>query len=364
MDETASTAASYHASHHASYPASLRLGALEIAPAVLLAPMESLTDLTFRRLLRAIGGVGLTCTEFVASEALIRDVPRVEEMALLDPSEKPAAIQIYGKKPASMAEAARRAVDLGAAVVDINMGCPARKVVAHSGGVALMRDPALVGAIVAAVRAAVSVPVTVKMRAGFDAASRNAVQIARICEDEGADGVTVHWRTRVDGFAGTLDLGPIADVRSALRIPVIGNGDVCDVASARRMFDQTGCQAVMVGRGAIRDPFLPLRIANDLAGLPPPVVEPERRLAFLLDYVDGIQARFRTEFGALGRIKKFCAYYTRGLPGGKALREKIFHAQDLGVVRDLVAAFFESAQNAWDGGGEAMEPLPGGVVCP
>lgn len=294
--------------------------------------MEGLTDVTFRRLIRRIGGIGLTCTEFVPAEGLVRQVRRVRETAMLDPDERPGAVQIYGRRPEVLAEAARWVAASGASVVDINMGCPARKVCAHSGGAALLGDPALARSIVAAVRAAVDVPLTVKIRSGLTPGHRNHLEIARICEGEGADGIVVHWRTREDAFGGTFDPKPIAEVRRAVGIPVVGNGDVVDVPSALRLLDETGCHALMIGRGALCDPWLPLEVARTLAGEPFEPPTPADRCAFLLAYIEGTRSVFRTESGALGRVKKLAAYTTRALPHGGALRRRVFHARDLSEV--------------------------------
>lgn len=321
-------------------PRQLSIAGLEIRPALFLAPMEGLTDLPFRRAVRSIGGVGLTCTEFVASEGLIRDVPRILEMAAVDADEHPVAIQIYGRRPHNMAEAARRVVDLGADVVDVNMGCPSRKVCAHSGGAALLRDPALVRDIVRTVRAAVAGPMTVKIRTGWARSERNVREIARIVEGEGADLLTVHWRTREEAFKGAMDPEPIAWAVETVEIPVVGNGDVVDVASARRMLDETGCHGLMIGRGAVRNPWVCLQIARWLEGGVVPHPRAAERRALLEDYMTVLEANCRTEKGALGRTKKFCGYYTRGLPHGAPLRQAVFHSHSLAEAREHLGRYF------------------------
>ncbi len=322
-------------------PQRLRIASLELEPAILLAPMEGLTDLPFRRMIRGIGGVGMVCTEFVAAEGLVRDVPRILEMAQLDPDEHPAAIQIYGRLPESMARAAEMALELGADVVDINMGCPSRKVCAHSGGAALLREPDRVKAIVAAVRAVVPGPMTVKIRTGWSAEEQNGVEIARICEGEGADAITVHWRTRMEAYKGAMRPERIAPIVRAVDVPVIGNGDVIDTASAARMLDESGCHGLMIGRGAIRNPWLGRQLSSWLAGRP--VLEPcaAELHALVLAHMEVLEASCRTEKGALGRTKKFCGYYTRGLPHGAPLRQAIFHSHAMAEVRDHLARFFE-----------------------
>ncbi len=322
-------------------PTQLEIAGLHIEPALLLAPMEGLTDRLFRRVVRGIGGVGLPCTEFVASEGLIRNVPRILEMAQLDPDEHPAAIQIYGRRPASMAEAARMALDLGADVVDINMGCPSRKVCAHSGGAALLREPELVREIVAAVRAVVPGPMTVKIRTGWSPDVRNGPAIARICEGEGADAITVHWRTRMEAFKGAMQPERIAEIVDAVGVPVVGNGDVIDPDSAAAMLDRSGCHALMVGRGAVRNPWLMRQLEHWLRGVPVPVPRAAERHALLLDYMSVLEAHCRTEKGALGRTKKLCGYYTRGLPHGAPLRQAVFHSHAMEEVRGHLARYFE-----------------------
>ena len=321
-------------------PRSLRLGGLTVAPALLLAPMEGLTDAPFRRVVRRLGGLGLTCTEFVPSEGLVRSIPRVREAALLDADEHPGAIQIYGRRPEAMADAARAARDLGADVVDLNMGCPAKKVCAHSGGASLLREPELVRAIVRAVRAAIPGPLTVKIRTGWTPGARNGPEIARICEGEGADALIVHWRTREEAFRGPLDPGPIAKVVQAVDIPVVGNGDVVDRASAARMLDESGCHGLMLGRGVVRNPWLPAQLAAWLEGRSPPEPSLDERLALLRAYVAQQVATCRTERSALGRAKGFCGYYTRGLPHGASLREAIFHSQSIAELLDHVTEHF------------------------
>jgi tRNA-dihydrouridine synthase B len=341
-------------------PVRLEIAGLNIEPALLLAPMESLTDLPFRRMIRDIGGLGLPCTEFVAAEGMIRDVPRIIEMARLGADEHPAAIQIYGRRPESMARAAAKALELGADVVDINMGCPSRKVCAHSGGSALLREPDLVRDIVRAVRAVVPGAMTVKIRTGWSPDSINGPEIARICEAEGADALTVHWRTRMEAFKGAMRPDRVAAIVRAVDIPVIGNGDVIDVESAAAMLDGSGCAALMVGRGAVRNPWLMLQLSQWLAGRPlfhPSAVE---RQALVFGYMDRLERACHSDKGALGRSKKFCGYFTRGLPHGAPLRQAVFHSKTMDEARRHLTRYFEQlaqreAAGAWPPQGAASE---------
>ncbi len=340
-------------------PQQLQIGGLTIEPALLLAPMEGLTDLAFRRMIRERGGLGMPCTEFVAAEGLIRDVPRILEMAQLDPDEHPAAIQIYGRRPESMARAAEIALELGADVVDINMGCPSRKVCAHSGGSALLRDPALARSIIAAVRAVVPGPMTVKIRTGWSPDQRNGAEIARICEGEGADAVTVHWRTRMEMYKGPMQPERIAEIVDALSIPVIANGDVVDVDSAARMLDVTGCHGLMIGRGAVRNPWIMDQLACWLRGEPLRHPRAQERHSLLLDYMAFLEGACRSEKGALGRTKKFCGYYTRGLPHGAPLRQQVFHSHSMAEARGHLARYFEGlAEREARSGAPTPSPKP------
>ncbi len=320
----------------------LKIATLLVDPPIILAPMEGLTDLHFRRLLRRIGGTGLTTTEFVSSEGLVRNIPRVLEMAEFDQDEVPVAVQIYGRNPSVMAEAARMVEGMGAHVVDINMGCPSRKVCAHSGGAALMAEPALAGRIVGEVRSATSIPLTVKMRAGQDRDHVNAPELAWICQEQGVDAVTVHWRTRQEAFKGGWNVDVIAQVRERLSIPVVANGDITDTTSAGRMLRETACHGLMVGRGALRDPWLPLLLARWMRGEPAPRVTMARRRAFLQDYIDGVRNRFRTERAALGRTKKLCTYFTRALPRGACLRRNLLRSQSFSEFFGHLDAYFSA----------------------
>lgn len=322
---------------------------LRIEPNLVLAPMEGVTDLTFRRLIRSIGGTGLTVTEFIASEGLRRGAARIEQMARFDPDEHPIAIQIYGRDPHAMAEAARIVEDSGADICDINMGCPSKKVCAHSGGSALLKDPPLAVAIVRAVRAAIRIPLTVKMRSGFDPSNRNAPDLAWALQEEGVEAVTVHWRTRADLYGGVRTLETIARTKARLRVPVIGNGDVVDWESAQAMFRETGCDGVMIGRGAIKNPWVFRQIQDQMAGRPPTEVDAAERRRVLLAYIEAIRADFGNDRGALGRVKKIVGYFTHGVPYGTELRTAMLHSHTADEAVDHAERFFD-ALSAWEAG--------------
>lgn len=334
-------------------PLAYQVRDLRIEPAVVLAPMEGVTDLAFRRLIRSIGGTGMTWTEFIPSEGIARGEDRWLAMAELDPDEHPICIQIYGRRPDAMAEAARAVQDMGATVVDINMGCPSKKVCAHSGGSALMREPELVASIVRAVRAVVQVPLTVKMRSGFDASQRNAPEIARICQEEGAEAVTIHWRTRADLYGGDRAVDKIAETVQGLSIPVVGNGDIVDVQTAEAMLRQTGCDGLMIGRGALKDPWIFRTLASWLRGEEPAPVTAEDRRQALQTYLDECRRHFAVDRrnrgrkhdpdrAALGRFKQLCKYFLADLPGAEDARSTVLRSPDLATAEATVHTFFEA----------------------
>ncbi|MFT6817844.1 MAG: tRNA-dihydrouridine synthase B [Myxococcota bacterium] len=319
----------------------LKIRDIEIANGLALAPMEGVTDLTFRRLVRQIGGCGLTCTEFIPARGLAEQHKKVMEMVRFDVDESPVAIQVFGRDPVALAEGAKIAQDVGAHIVDLNMGCPSKRVCAHSGGSALMKEPDLVYDIVRAMRAAVEIPFTVKMRSGWDQNSKNAPDLAYMCQEEGAEAVTVHWRTREDNYGGQRELDTLAEVKRRLSIPVIANGDIVDVPSALSTQAYTQCDGWMIGRGAIKNPWVFRQIATALAGGTP--VEPtiDEREKTLLDYYDALRNRFNSDHGALGRMKKIARYFTEGVHDGAKLRHLIFHSHTVEEAEENVREFFE-----------------------
>ncbi len=337
-------------------PLEVMIRDVRVAPALVLAPMEGVTDVTFRRLIRQIGGCGMTVTEFIPARSLIGGVPQFVRMAAFDEDEHPISIQIYGNDPEMMARAARVAQDRGADVLDLNMGCPSKKVCKNSGGSALMKDPELSRRIIAAMRAAVSIPFTVKMRAGWDREHRNAVEMAQMCEEEGVEAVAVHWRTRAEGYGGERNLDTIRDVVDRLTIPVLANGDVLDVATARETLEATGCAGLMIGRGAIRNPWVFQQIAADLRGEVVPEVSLDERERVLLGYYAAIRTLFQNDRGALGRMKKIARYFTDGVPNGAVLRQAIFHSHTVDEAYERVRGFFDTLREREAEGG--LDALP------
>jgi nifR3 family TIM-barrel protein len=319
------------------------VGNIRIDPPCVLAPMEGITNREFRMLVRGIGGCGLTVTEFVSSEGLTRNVTKAWQMATLDPDERPVSIQIYGRDPARMAEAARVCAGLHASIVDVNLGCPSKRVTSGCAGSALMREPERARDIFAAVAEALApsgLPFTVKMRTGWDDAHRNAPDIAAMAEAAGARMVAVHGRTRCDGFKNKADWGFVARVKDAVRVPVLANGDILTVDDARRALELSRADGVMVGRGVMRNPWLLAQIAQSLRGQH--VREPSltERRDVLLGWLDRIGARCALDVHTLGQIKKVAGYFTRGLPWGARVREAVWHAGTAAEARAHLADYF------------------------
>jgi tRNA-dihydrouridine synthase B len=318
----------------------VRIRDLELTPPLVLAPMEGVTDLGFRRLVRSVGGCGLTVTEFVPGAALVGRHRVAMRAVEFDPDERPVSVQLYGRDPDVLAEAARHVEGLGADLVDLNMGCPSKKVCQNSGGASLLREPELARRIVRAIRAATRLPFTVKMRSGWDPDCRTAPDVAAMCSDEGVEAVAVHWRTRADGYGGERDLSTIAAVKRRVAVPVVANGDV-DETNARSTLDETGADGLMIGRAAIRDPWVFLRVGRALRGEPPLVVDDAERERVLTAYFESLRAVLPAERWLLGRIKKLARYFGGDDDDGDELRWRILHAPTTEAASEAVSSFFD-----------------------
>ena len=322
----------------------IELGDLHLEDPVILAPMSGVTDRPFRRLVRRFGA-GLVVTEMIASEAVIRDARRrLKECRKLgdDPAaEQPLSVQLAGCDPAAMAEAARLCEDRGAAVIDINFGCPAKKVVGKAAGSALMRDERLAGAILAATVNATGRPVTLKMRTGWDQTSRNAPRLAKIAEESGIRMITVHGRTRCQMFAGAADWGFVRRVKQAVRLPVVVNGDLSGPDSLAAALGASGADGVMIGRGAYGRPWLPAQAMAFLrTGRWPADPPTDAQRAVALEHYEAMLCHYGAASGV--RIaRKHLGWYLKGLPGAAGLRREINREDRPDRVKALIREAYD-----------------------
>ena len=303
--------------------------------------MAGVTDRDFRLLIRRIGGVGVVSMEFISSKAIVNGNQRTRELMHFSKEERPLAIQIYGSDAATMREAALVVEELGADVCDINMGCPANKVLKGCAGAALMGDLQLAESIVRTVREAISIPLTVKFRLGLDDHRRNYLDLGRMCEANGVAAVAMHARTARQMFSGEADWSHLARLKETLAIPVIGNGDVREPEDALRMMAETGCDGVMVGRGATKNPWLFRQIAARMAGsrVSDPTLADRRDL--ILEHFRMVAERERHSKFALHKLRKFTGWYTHGLPNGRSLRQAINQLPDVPTFLATVESFLD-----------------------
>jgi len=350
----------------------VKIGNVTLPSPFVVAPMAGMTDTAFRRLVKRHGGCGLVVTEMVSSEGLVRGIDRTLEYAEYTEEERPVSIQIFGGDPEKMAAAAQIVEGMGANIVDINMGCPVPKIAKHNAGCSLMREPEHAATVVNAMAKAVKIPVTVKMRAGWNDASRNALDLARRVQDAGAAAVTIHGRTAAQSYTGLADWDLVSRVAEQLTIPVLGSGDCIEPQQiVERMGSVSG---VLVGRGVLRNPWILAQAADLAAGHPVRTVTRAERGQFLLDYIEllvnervgevdgfrhvapvagvldrhaGAPARGRERW-VINKIRALMSWYSKGLDGGSHLRVCVNAADSLPQLREIIDEFFFAAPTSGD----------------
>jgi tRNA-dihydrouridine synthase B len=323
----------------------LSIGPIRVDPPLVLAPMAGITDRDFRLVVRRLGGCGLVSMEFISSEGLMRQRPSTLRMLHFVDEERPIAVQIYGSDADHMAEAARVVESIGADVCDINMGCPANKVLKGCAGAALMADLPRAQEIIRAVRRAIRVPLTVKFRLGIRDEEWSYLELGRICEGEGVQAVTLHARTARQQFSGRSDWQHIARLKERLAIPVVGNGDVQTPEDALRLVRETGCDAVMIGRASLTNPWIFRQTAAALAGGTGADATIEERHRLIRWHFASVLGR-EDERTALHKLRKFTGWYTHGLPDGRLLRRQLSELPSAVAVFEAVEEFFTARSAA------------------
>jgi tRNA-dihydrouridine synthase B len=341
----------------------MKIGHVELASPFVVAPMAGMTDTAFRRLVKRQGGCGLVVTEMVSSEGLVRGIDRTLEYAEYTEEERPVSIQIFGGDPATMAAAAQIVEGMGADIVDVNMGCPVAKIAKHSAGCSLMRQPEHAASVIGAMARAVKIPVTVKMRAGWNDKTRNAPVLAKMVQDAGAAAVTIHGRTAEQSYSGFADWDLVARVADDLSIPVFGSGDCVEPEQViGRM--AAGVSGVLVGRGVLRNPWILAQAADLAAGRRPRVVSLRDRGQFLCDYIElllnervsesegfrhvapsgdsGRRPAIATgrDRWVINKVRALCSWYSKGLDSGSHLRTRVNSTVSLAELHDVVDEFF------------------------
>ncbi len=319
---------------------SFKIRDVEINPPLILSPMAGVTDVAFRCLLKRRGGIGLTVSEFISVEGLTRNNPKSRRQMRFYDYERPFAVQIFGGQPERMRMAAEMAEEVGADILDINCGCPAPKVVKHGGGSGLLRDFLRLEKILKEIKKAITIPLTIKIRAGYYDNHINALETARLAEDCGVEHIALHGRTKEQGYKGRADWDLVRQIKETVKVPVSGSGDVTTVDEAFARWRETACDGVLIGRGAMANPWIFRQIEDTVAGRPPyePTLEDKRGV--LLEYFELLRADM-PEIAALGRMKQLAGQFTKGLPGGSRFRQVIYHSHAVDEILARNEEYFE-----------------------
>src|ERR1700681_2589585 len=328
---------------------------IEINPPLILSPMAGVTDVSFRRLIKRRGGVGLSVSEFISVEGLTRSNPKSKRQMRFYADERPFAVQIFGGQPARMRMAAEMAEEIGADILDVNCGCPAPKVVKHGGGSGLLKDHARLEEILTEIKKAITIPMTIKIRAGFYDHTINAVDTAKLAEACGAEHIALHGRTKEQGYRGLANWDLVKQIKETVRVPVSGSGDVATIEQAFGRFRETGCDGVLIGRGAMANPWIFRQIEDTIAGRDVFLPTLDDKRAVLLEYFDMLREDM-PELAAIGRMKQLAGQFTRGLHGGALFRTAIFHSHSVEEILDRISEYFETISAGRPYFGEAGAP--------
>jgi tRNA-dihydrouridine synthase B len=332
-----------------------KIRCIEINPPLVLSPMAGVTDISFRRLLKRRGGIGLTVSEFISVEGLTRNNPKSKRQMRFYEAERPFAVQIFGAQAERMRMAAEMAEEVGADILDVNCGCPAPKVVKHGGGSALLRDLPRLETILKEVKKAISIPLTIKIRAGYSDNSINAIETAKVAEGCGVEHIALHGRTREQGYRGVANWDLVKQIKESVSVPVSGSGDVTTIGQALARFRETGCDGVLVGRGAMANPWIFRQIEDALHGREPfqPTLQDKQNV--LLEYFEMLREDM-PQLAAIGRMKQLAGQFTRGLAGGALFRTALYHSHSVAEILNRISEYFESMATGRQYFGETARP--------
>ena len=332
---------------------------IDIDPPLILSPMAGVTDYVFRRLIMRRGGVGLVVSEFISVEGLTRGNPKSKRQMRFDEEERPFAVQIFGGQPERMAMGAEMAEEEGADILDVNCGCPAPKVVRNGGGSGLLREPSRLETILKEIKKRISIPLTLKLRTGYSDSTINVVDVAKMAEQCGVEHIQVHGRTREQGYKGLANWDLIGQVKSAVTVPVSGNGDITSLEYGMQRWRQTGVNGILIGRGAMQNPWIFRQFQDVLEGRQPYLPDLSEKKAVLLEFFDMCLEEM-PELVALGKMKQLAGQFTKGLVGGAQFRQTLYHSHSASEILDNISTYFEtldSLNSYGDGVVEASEHL-------